>query len=260
MKFRKSSQMEELFSEKLSNARKKNILIKPIPRYVCNNLNSVKKIRSLAEKKLKWQPIGFKIGATNKEISKILKAKEPFYSFLFKERSYKNNSKLKLTKNTLGIELEVGYKISKKIFQKKIKNKQQLKKFIFGLTPVIELVGYRQNLKKISFVGQAAIDFGLHISFIKSKLYKVKNILNFSSKTLLTNQNNKRTYYGHTSKVMGNPINSLYWLIKELQRNEISLKKDFWVTTGTTTEIVPVKKGDRFLGEIFSAGKVKVSF
>ena len=73
--------MEELFSEKLSNARKKNILIKPIPKYVCNNLNSVKKIRSLAEKKLKWQPIGFKIGATNKEISKILKAKEPIYSF-----------------------------------------------------------------------------------------------------------------------------------------------------------------------------------
>ena len=59
---------------------------------------------------------------------------------------------------------------------------------------------------------------------------------------------------------MGNPINALFWLIKELQKKDISLNKDFWVTTGSTTSIVPVKKGDKYLGEISKIGKVIVNF
>jgi 2-keto-4-pentenoate hydratase len=59
---------------------------------------------------------------------------------------------------------------------------------------------------------------------------------------------------------MGNPINALFWLVKELKKKDISLKKDFWVTTGSTTSIIPVKKGDSFLGEVFSIGKINVSF
>ena len=59
---------------------------------------------------------------------------------------------------------------------------------------------------------------------------------------------------------MGNPINALFWLVKELKKKDISLKKDFWVTTGSTTSIIPVKKGDSFLCEVFSIGKINVSF
>ena len=61
-----------VFSRKLSSARKKNSLIKPLPNNVIKNPNLVEEIKSLAEKKLNWNPIGFKVGATNKEISKIL--------------------------------------------------------------------------------------------------------------------------------------------------------------------------------------------
>ena len=165
-----------------------------------------------------------------------------------------------MTPQNLGIELEIAYKINKKIFDAKIDNKKQLKKYIRGISPAIELVGYRQKLKKIDFVGQAIVDFGLNISFVKSKIYKTKNILNLKLKTKLTNLKNKKTYLGHSNNVMGNPINALFWLVKELKKKDISLKKDFWVTTGSTTSIIPVKKGDSFLGEVFSIGKINVSF
>ena len=248
------------FSSSLAFARKKNILIKPLPINILKNINLVKQIKNFAEAKLEWHPIGFKIGATNKDIMKVLKTKEPFYSFVFKEQTFKNKEKLKLPHNTLGIELEVAYKISKKIFNIKINKKKQLKKYINGITPAIELVGYRQKLKKINFVGQAVVDFGLNISLIKSKIYKIKNILDFHSKTKITNLNNKKVYLGHTKNVLGNPINALFWLIKELQKSGISLNDDFWVTTGSTTSIVPVKKKEKFIGEILPIGKVQVSF
>lgn len=248
------------FSKSLALARKNNVLIKPLPNNVLKDINLVKIIRMFAEAKLEWQPIGFKIGATNKKIIQLLKAKEPFYSYLFSEQTFNSNSKLKLTPGTLGIELEIAYKISKKIFNTKLNNSKQLKNYIYGVAPAIELVGYRQKLNKIKYVGSAMVDFGLNISFVKAKTYKTKNILNLKLKTKMTNLRNKKVYFGHTKNVMGNPINALFWLIKELQEKGVSLKDDFWVTTGSTTSIIPVKKGDKFLGEILTIGAVKVSF
>ena len=84
------------FSSSLAFARKKNILIKPLPINISKNINIVKLIKNFAEAKLEWHPIGFKIGATNKDIMKILKTKEPFYSFIFKEQTFKTKKKLKL--------------------------------------------------------------------------------------------------------------------------------------------------------------------
>ena len=190
----------------------------------------------------------------------ILKGKEPFYSYLFKEQTFINNKLLKLSPNTLGIELELAFKISKNIFKRRIKSKNQLKNHIQGVAPAIELVGLRQKLKRINNVGQAMADFGLNISLVKSKTYKSKDFLKLLFKTKLTNLKNKKIYFGHTKNVMGNPINALFWLINELQKKDISLDKDFWVSTGSTTSIVPVKKGDKFSGEIFNIGKVNVSF
>ncbi|MDA9678240.1 fumarylacetoacetate hydrolase [Candidatus Pelagibacter sp.] len=249
-----------ILSSSLAGARKQNILIQPLPAYITKNLNLAQQIRSFAEAKLEWNPVGFKIGATNKKIMKLLKAKEPFYSYLFKEQTFSNKKLLKLTPQILGIELEIAYKISKKIFDTRICKKKELKNYIYGVAPAIELVGYRQKIKKIKYVGQAIVDFGLNISFVKSKIYKTKNILNLSLKTKVTNLKNKKIYFGHTKNVMGNPINALFWLINDLKKRNVSLDKDFWVTTGSTTSIIPVKKGDNFLGEILPIGKVNVSF
>jgi len=247
-------------SSSFAEARKKNILIQALPSNISRNIDLVKQIRNFAEAKLKWHPIGFKIGATNKKIMKLLKAKEPFYSYLFREQTFSDKKQLKLAPKTLGIELEIAYKISKKIFDTKVNKKKQLKNYICGVAPAIELVGYRQKIKKINYVGQAIADFGLNISFVKSKIYKTKNILNLKLKTKIINLKNKKVYLGHTKNVMGNPINALFWLVKELKKKDVSLKNDFWVSTGSTTSIIPVKKGDRFLGEVLPIGKISVSF
>jgi len=122
------------------------------------------------------------------------------------------------------------------------------------------LVGFRQKIKKINCIGQAEVDFGLNISFIKSKTFKIKNILKFQSKTKIINLTNKKVYLGHTKNVLGNPINSLFWLIKELQNKEIALRDDFWVTTGSTTSIVPVKKMKNLLVKFQQLEKLKLIF
>ena len=56
-----------ILSSSLAEARKQNILIQPLPAYIAKNLNLAQQIRSFAEAKLEWNPVGFKIGATNKK-------------------------------------------------------------------------------------------------------------------------------------------------------------------------------------------------
>jgi 2-keto-4-pentenoate hydratase len=57
---------------------------------------------------------------------------------------------------------------------------------------------------------------------------------------------------------MGNPINSLVWLLNEIKKNNMILSFDFWVTTGSTTPIVPIKRKDSFYGNIPGVGSVGV--
>ena len=124
---------------------------------------------------------------------------------MFREQTFGNKKKLSLPPKNLGIELEIAYKISKKIFAAKIEKKTQLKNYIYGVAPAIELVGCRQKLKKIDHVGQAIVDFGLNISFVRSKMYKTKDILNLNLKTKVTNLKNKKVYLGAFKKCHGKP-------------------------------------------------------
>jgi len=142
-------------------------------------------------------------------------------------------------------------------FNKKI-TKSNVKKFIAGIAPAIEIVGFRQKLKAIDCLGRMISDFGLNVSFVPGKLKKfnLKKITNVS--TVLINKKDKKKYPGNTKNVMGNPINSLVWLLNEIKKNNMVLSFDFWVTTGSTTPIVPIKRKDSFYGTIPGVGSVAV--
>ena len=101
-------------------------------------------------------------------------------------------------------------------------------------------------------------DFGLNVAFVTGKLtkYSLKKIT--SIPTVLTNKTAKKDYPGNTKIVLGNPINSLIWLLNEIKNNKMFLSFDFWVTTGSTTPIVPIKKGDHFTGSIKGLGNVSL--
>ena len=248
------------FASLLSDARKNNKVIKRLPKSLITNDKLIEQIRIKAENGLFWNTIGFKVGATNSKIITKLKATQPFFSKIFKEKYFKNNSKLILPKNILGIELEVAFKINKKIFQIKKINKNNLLENILGIMPIIELVGFRQNIRTIQNVNYAAVDFGLNVAIINSKYTKFKRNFSLNSKTFLKNIKTNKIYTGHTNEVLGNPINVLLWLFKELKKRNIYLNKNIIVATGTTTQIVPVKKGDKFVGHIKSLGNVQVNF
>ena len=154
-------------SNKLVKAFLRNQLINPIPNKFVKNINLAQDLRRLCESKIKKPIIGFKAAGTGFPVLKKLGEKEPFYASVYKHNFLKSGKKVKINKFTMGVELEVCYLIKKSFFSyKKHISMKNINKFITHMAPCIEVVGYRQRKKGITFLGDLCSDFGANVKFL----------------------------------------------------------------------------------------------
>ena len=244
-------------SNRLVNAYKKNKLINPIPEKFCKNIKLAHKLRLLCESKINDKKIGFKAGGTILAMLKKLKEKEPFHSTVFGKNLIKSGGKVKINKYALGMEVEVYFIIKKAFFSHKAKiNSKNLTKLITHMGPCIEVVGFRQKKKGIKYLGDLCSDFGVNIKFIVGKKKKFKKI---KFNNLKTNLKNKKSLNvnGNTNTVYTNPLNSLKFVLNKIRKEKINLDKDFYVFTGSTVGVVPIKAKGEYTGKVDKIGSVK---
>ena len=247
----------ELIANKLVKAFLKNKIISPIPNRYTKKISQAEKLKKLCESKIKKPIIGFKAGGTGIPLLKKLKEKEPFYATVYKHNVLKNKQGVKINKFTLGIELEVCYLIKKNFFEFKSKaTKKNIKRFITHIAPCIEVVGYRQKKKGIKSLGDLCSDFGANIKFIlgSKKKFKNQNVKNL--KTTLSNKYLNQSVNGNTNTVYIDPMNSLRFVLRKLQKDKIKHDKDFYVFTGSSVGVVPILGKGIYKGAINKLGSV----
>tara|TARA_E500000178_G_scaffold350080_1_gene408277 strand:+ start:163 stop:936 length:774 start_codon:yes stop_codon:yes gene_type:complete len=248
----------EKTSKKLVNAFLKNKIIAPIPSKFTKKLKEAQKLRVLCESKIKHPVIGFKAAGTGIPLIKKFKEKEPFYASVYKKNFLKSGKKVKVNKATLGIELEVCYKVKKSFFSSKgsitMKN---ISKYISYMAPCIEIVGYRQRKKGITSFGDLCSDFGANVKFLVGSSLKYKRINIGNLKTNISNKKIDQSVNGNTNTVYINPLNSLRFVLNKVRKDKIKLNKDFWVFTGSSVGVVPIKGKGLYTGKIDKLGTVK---
>ena len=248
----------EKTANKLVVAFLKNKIISPIPKRFTKRLYEAQKLRKLCESKIKEPVIGFKAAGTGLQLIKKFKEKEPFYASVYKRNFLRSGKKVKINKSTLGIELEVSYLIKKKFFNTKNKiTKKNINKFISHIAPCIEIVGYRQRKKGITSFGDLCSDFGANMKFViglKKKNIKI-NVNNL--KTKITNKKINQSVEGNTNTVYINPLNSLQFVLNKIKNDKINLNKNFYVFTGSSVGVVPIKGKGLYVGKIEKLGSVK---
>ena len=248
----------ETISNKLVKAFLKNKTISPLPSKYTKKLTEADKFRKICESKLSEPIIGFKAGGTALPVMKKLKEKEPFYASVYKRNFLKSGSKVKITKYTLGIELEVCYLVNKNFFKfKKSITYANVSKFITHIAPCIEIVGYRQKKFGIKSFGDLCSDFGANMKFLIGKKKKNRKINVSNLKTSIQNKKNKLITNGNTNTVYINPLNSLRFVLRKMQKDKINLNNNFYVFTGSTVGVVPLKKKGVYEGKIEKLGNVK---
>ena len=137
-------------------------------------------------------------------------------------------------------------------------NSKNITKFITHMGPCIEVVGFRQRKKGIKYLGDLCSDFGVNIKFIVGAKKKFKKI-NFSN--LKTNLKNKKglNINGNTNTVYVNPLNSLKFVLNKIRKEKVSLDKDFYVFTGSTVGVVPIKSKGEYIGKVEKLGTVRTT-
>ena len=248
------------YANKLVNAFLKNKIISPIPNKYTKKLSAAQKVRKLCEKKITKPIIGFKAAGTGIAVLKKLKEKEPFYAAVYHHNVLNNKSKVKINKFTLGIELEVCYLIRKEFFTfKKKVSKNNIKRFIRYIAPCIEVVGYRQKKKGITSLGDLCSDFGANIKFVlgSKKKFKNQNVKNL--KTKIFNKKINQYVIGNTNTVFINPLNSLRFVLRKLQKDKINHYKDFYIFTGSSVGVVPILAKGTYKGVIDKLGSVSAN-
>ena len=245
------------YANRLVNAFLKNKIISPLPLRYTKKISEAQKLRKLCESKIKKPVSGFKAAGTGITVLKKLKEKEPFYATVYKHNVLKNKKSVKINKFTMGIELEVCYLINKNFFKfKKKVSKNNIKRFINYIAPCIEVVGYRQRKKGIKSLGDLCSDFGANVKFVvgAKKKFKNQNVKNL--KTKIFNEKINQTVSGNTNTVYINPMNSLLFVLKKLQKDKIKLKNNFYVFTGSSVGVVPILKKGIYKGVIDRLGSV----
>ena len=250
--------LKDKLSDKLVNAFLKNKIISAIPKKFTKKLTEADKFRKLCESKIKEPVIGYKAGGTGIPLIKKFKEKEPFYASVYKRNFLKSGRSVKINKATLGIELEVCYKIKKSFFSSKglitIKN---ISKYISHMAPCIEVVGYRQKKKGITSFGDLCSDFGANVKFLVGSTKKYKRINVGNLKTNISNKKINQSVTGNTNTVYINPLNSLRFVLNKVKKDKINLNKDFWVFTGSSVGVVTIKGKGIYIGKIDKLGSVK---
>ena len=248
----------EKTSDKLVRAFLKNKIIAPIPKKFTKKLRNAQKLRKLCESKINETVVGFKAAGTGIPVMKKLKEKEPFYASVYKRNVLKNGKKVKINKSTLGIELEVYFLIKKSFFLSKgLINMKNISKYISHIAPCIEIVGYRQRKKGINSFGDLCSDFGANNKFLIARKKKYKRININNLKTNISNKKINQSVDGNTNTVYINPLNSLRFVLNKIKKDKINLNKHFYVFTGSTDGVVPIKGKGIYTGKISKLGSVK---
>ncbi len=247
----------EKIANKLVNAFLKNKIISPIPKKYTKKISNAQIFRKLCESKIKKPISGFKAAGTGIPVLKKLKEKEPFYASVYKHNVLNNKKSVKINKFTMGIELEVCYLIKKNFFQfKKKATKKNINKFISHIAPCIEVVGYRQKKKGIKSLGDLCSDFGANVKFIVGNKKKFKNQNVLKLKTKIYNKKINQSVNGNTNTVYRNPMNSLLFVLKKLQKDKVTHNNNFFVFTGSSVGVVPILGKGMYTGVIDKLGSV----
>ena len=245
------------YADRIVNAFLKNKIISPLPSRYTKKISQAQKFRRLCESKIKKPISGFKAAGTGLPVLKKLKEKEPFYASVYKHNVLKNKKTVKINKFTMGIELEVCYLIKKNFFDLKQKaSKKNIKKFITHIAPCIEVVGYRQKKKGIKSLGDLCSDFGANVKFVIGAKKKFKNQNVKHLKTVIFNKKINQFVNGNTNTVYINPMNSLLFVLKKLQKDKIKNKSNFYVFTGSSVGVVPILGKGIYKGIIDKLGSV----
>ncbi len=217
--------------------------------------------RYLSEKE-KTLIVGKKIGCTNEAAKIQLNINESFFGNMYSNNISKSNTTIKSGKYfSPFVEPEFSFVMKKELDPSKAPYTADIVyKSILAVLPSIELVDSRYDDWTSIGVYNLIADNAVHAHWIYGEEKKNLNLFDFNNHSVELFINEKFIEKGNSNAVMGNPINSLTWLINNLAINGKVLPKNYFISTGTCTKAIPISEGDKVTADFGKLGNVSFDF
>ncbi len=205
---------------------------------------------------------GWKIAASNKAGQEHIGAQSPLAGVLLEEKKNNYNEIIKLLPNQMLVaEVEFIFKMKHDLdFKKPNYSEKETLSIIESLYAGIELPDSRfLNFTKVGEANLIADNACANQFILGPKLsddWKNKNLKN---QKVSISVNDEISEHGLGENVLGSPILALKWLLNELLEFKIPLKKGHFVSTGTVTKPIPIKKGDIVKADYSDLGNFQIS-
>ncbi len=252
---------KKLIAHELVKARKSGVQTNiPWPD-AAPSLSDAMEIQNIAIDEFASPCIGWKVGATAKAAQEFLKLDDAFYGPITKAGFLASDAEIQKTPCIGACEPEYAFKMADDFpLAGEEATKAKLMEAIDKVHIVIEIIGRRiANPEYANGLG-VAMDFAGHSAFIigpQVDNWQNQDLANTVVESLV---DDKIVETGCGLAVMGDPINSLLWLAKQLVLANKQLKAGEWVSTGTCTAAVPAEAGTTYTAIFGGFGQVSVNF
>lgn len=203
--------------------------------------------------------IGLKVGATSPSAQAKLSVTEPVYGVLFESQLVEDKATILLSELIAPrIECEIAVLISEDV-RGPVASISQFTRVISTVSASFDIVDSRISSRKLR-ASEVVADNCLAARFVLGTQKNVYYGTDLSTLDFTLMKNCEVIVEKNGEADLGDPLNSLEWLVNKLAVRGKSIKAGTYVLTGALTPQIQVTPGDHFEAIFDSLGSVAVTF
>jgi len=205
---------------------------------------------------------GWKIGATSKEVQGVFGISEPVYGPIFKRTVFQSPAQLDAAAFQHRIvEAEFAFRFGADLPSRtKPYTRDEIVAAIDAVIPSIEILSPRLKTLTGSHISTVVADFCGNGGAVLGRICTDWHKLDLISRVVTLSLNGVKRREGTGALVLGNPLNTVEWLINALGKNGASIKKGQFILAGTMTGIHTAEVNQISQADFGDLGTVDVVF
>jgi 2-keto-4-pentenoate hydratase len=207
-------------------------------------------------------PVGWKVGATSKEVQARFGIDEPVYGPLFKSTVYTSPARLQAAAfQHLLLEAEFTFSFREGLpLRAERYDREEILEAVEALIPSIEIISPRFKRLSVDHTPQFVADFSGNAAAVLGAPLRDWRGLDLAAQGAAMIIGGVKRQEGTGALTLGHPFNVLEWLVAAMAGRGQELRKGDLVMTGTMTGLHAPEPGETAVADFGALGKVEVVF
>jgi 2-keto-4-pentenoate hydratase len=198
--------------------------------------------------------VGWKLGASNEPVQRLLRLQAPFYAPLVAGECYPSGVRIGLAPGIRGVEVELAFRLARDLpARDEGYPPDAILPALGSLHPALEVVGTREARAALDGL-HAIADFGLNVAFVHGPAIAAWRELDLAGVAARCIVDGVEAANGRSDIVLGSPLAALAWLT----RQGVALRAGDWISTGSITGITPLHPAAQVVGDFGPLGRVEL--